>query len=361
MSTDTFMELLQEELSAEPDPRFAAEMDEWVAAGFPRRDQRSPRRAAAWMDRALRVVRSPLGAAGAATAFAALVIAVLLVGDATQTSTSSRDNDVAATTVPSDSAGESDSLAEPAPEQRSLAPSPPVAPGGVPPQDRGAPRIERSSQMTIAAPADDFQSVSDRILRITDSHDGFVLRSNVSTGENPSGDFQLRVPAAQLQATLRDLAALGDVRARNDMGQDVTREYVSVADRLAAARAERRALLRRLATATDDGRIQQLRDRLDQNARELASLRGQIRDLRERTNYAAVSVTLVEKKGGDGGGAAGGSGTDDALDDSVGLLVGSFNWLLRALGVLIPAAIVAGVAWWASRAFRRRRREAVLF
>jgi hypothetical protein len=146
------------------------------------------------------------------------------------------------------------------------------------------------------------------------------------------------------------------------MGQDVTREYVSVTDRVAAARAERRALLRRLATATDDGRIQQLRDRLDQNARELASLRGQIRDLRERTNYAAVSVTLVEKEGGDGnGGATGGSGTDDALDDSLGLLVGSFNWLLRALGVLIPAGIVAGAAWWAGRTFRRRRREAVLF
>jgi hypothetical protein len=362
MSTDTFMELLQEEMTAEPDPRFAAEMDEWVAAGFPRRDQRSPRRTVAWLDRAVRAVRSPLGAAGAATAVAALVIAVLLVGEATQTSTTGGGGDVAATsTVPSDSGAESSDLAEPAPEQRSLAPSPPAT-GGVPPQGRGAPRIERSSQITLAAPADDFQSVADRILKVTDSHDGFVLRSNVSTGENPSGDFQLRVPGDQLQATLRDLAALGDVRARNDMGQDVTREYVSVTDQLTAARAERRALLRRLSTATDDGRIQQLRDRLDQNARELGSLRSQIRDLRERTNYASVSVTLVEKKGGDGnGGAAGGSGTDDALDDSLGLLVGSFNWLLRALGVLIPAGLLGGAAWWAARTFRRRRREAVLF
>ncbi len=35
MSTpDTFTELLREEMSPEPDPRFAAEMDEWVARGF---------------------------------------------------------------------------------------------------------------------------------------------------------------------------------------------------------------------------------------------------------------------------------------------------------------------------------------
>ena len=359
MSTDTFMELLQEELSAEPDPRFAAEMDEWVAAGFPRRQ---PRRTTGWLDRAARAVRTPIGIAATSMAVAGLVVALLVVGDSTQQTTGgSGGGDVAATTVPSSGAAESDSLAEPAPE-RSLAPSPPASGGGIPPEGRGAPRIERSSTITLAAPGDDFQDVGDRILKITDSRDGFVLRSNVSTGESPSGDFQLRVPGSQLQATLRDLAALGDVRARNDMGQDVTREYVSVSDRLAAARAERRALLRRLATADDDGRIQQLRDRLDANARELASLRGQIRDLRERTNYASVGVTLVEKKGGEGdGGATGGTGTDDAIDDSLGLLIGSFNWLLRALGVLIPVAVIGGAAWWAGRSLRRRRREAVRF
>lgn len=352
MSTDTFMELLQEELSAEPDPRFAAEMDEWVAAGFPRRQ---PRRTAAWLDRAARAARTPIGIAAASMAVAGLVVALLVVGDSTQQTTGGGGADVAATTVPSDDAAESDALAEPAPEQRSLAPSPPAA--GVAPGEPNR-KIERSSQMTLAAPAEDFQTVSDRILRITDSHDGFVLRSNVSTGENPSGDFQLRVPGDQLQATLRDLAALGDVKARNDMGQDVTREYVSVTDRLAAVRAERRALLRRLAAADDDPRIQRLRDRLDANATELASLRGQIRDLRERTTFASITVTLVEKKGGAGPAS---NGTDDALDDSLGLLIGSFNWLLRALGVLIPVAIVGGAAWWAGRTFRRRRREAVLF
>ena len=245
-------------------------------------------------------------------------------------------------------------------EDQAAEPVPPPAAGVAPGEENR--RIERSSQLTLAAPADGFQSTADRILQVTDRHQGFVLRSNVSTGDQPSGDFQLRIPAAELQAALRDLSGLGDVKGRSDTGQDVTREYVGVSDRLAAVRAERRSLLRRLATATTDARIQRLRDRLDANGRDLASLRGQIRDLRERTNYASVSVTLVERKGGDGGGgAAGPSGTNDALNDSLGLLVGSFNWLLRALGVLIPAAILGGAAWWAARTLRRRRREAVLF
>ena len=346
MSTDTVMDLLQEELSAEPDPQFAAEMDEWVAAGFPRRQ---PPRRAAWLERAMRGVRTPAGMGIATTAVAGLVVALLVIGDsAQQTTTPSASSGGAEATTPSDTVA-------PATEFNELQRR--AAGGAAAPEPIR--KIERSSDITLAAPGDEFQSVGDRILRITDSHEGFVLRSSVSTGEHPSGDFQLRVPGDELQATLRDLSALGDVKARNDVGQDVTRQYVSVADRLAAARAERRALLRRLATAEDDSRIQQLRDKLDANATELASLRSQIRDLRERTNYASVNVTLVAKTGG--GAGAGGSGTDDALDDSLGLLVGSFNWLLRALGVLIPATILGGAAWWGARTLRRRRREAVLF
>jgi hypothetical protein len=232
-------------------------------------------------------------------------------------------------------------------------PSDGIAPGEA---DR---RIERAAQLTLGAPADEFQSVADRIVQVTDRHAGFVLRSQVTTGDSPSGDFQLRIPAADLQAALRDLSGLADVRARSDSGQDVTRAYVNVTDSLQAARAERRSLLRRLATATDDAHIQRLRDRIDRNAIELSNLRAQIRDLRERTNYAAVSVSLVEGKGNSGGGGAG--STSDALHDSLGLLIASFNWLLRALGVLIPVGVVAAAAWWSARAIRRRRREAVLF
>lgn len=366
MSTrDPFMELLQEELTPRPDPEFAAAMDAWADDGFPpRRERRRPSfRLGAWFDRATRVARSPLGIAGVGTAVAAIVIAAVLVGDSVErTRTGDRDAGAASPTLAPETAAEPPSDALRAEPYSMTVPPVPPSGGGIAPGERDR-RIERSAQMTLAAPADDFGSTADRILQVTDRQRGFVLRSNVTTGDSPSGDFQLRIPVDRLQIALRDLAALGDVRARSDTGQDVTREYLSATDGYADARAERRALLRRLAAADDDDAIQRLRDRLDANARERASLRGQIRDLRERTNYAAVSVTLVEKGGGgdDGEGGAGVGGTDDALDDALGLLVGSFNWLLRALGVLIPVAVVGGAAWWAGRTFRRRRREAVLF
>jgi hypothetical protein len=341
-----FEQLLRDELTPVPDPAFAAELDEWAAAGFPRTSRR--RSPFGWLGGVKRALGTPFGLTATGSAVAAVAIALLLQGgtsdDGSQSFSGGGGRDSAG------GSGAAPALALPSTREQ-------TAPGIVAPGDRDQ-RIQRSSQITLAAPADDFQSVADRIVQVTDRHNGFVLLSNVTTGENPSGEFQLRVPAGELQATLRDITALGDVRARSDTGQNVTREYVSVTDQLDAARAERRALLRRLASATDDQRIQRLRDRLDRNARELADLRTQVRDLRERTNYAAVSVTLVARKGG--AGAGGGSGTGAALHDSVKLLVGSFNWLLRALGILIPAGIVGGAAWWAGRTLRRRRREAVL-
>jgi len=373
MSTpDTFTQLLQEELTPRPDEEFAAEMDQWVADGFPPRDGRQPKRrrpslpVGSWLDRAVRVTRSPLGLAGMGTAVAAVIIAVVLAADTAERGT----------TAPEQSAA-GDAAAEPMPtaleetptdlsrsdDQGGRAAAPP-SPGGIAPRERDR-RIEQSATMTLASPADDFQSTADEILKVTDRHQGFVLQSNVTTGDQPSGDFQLRIPADRLQAALRDLAALGDVRARSDSGRDVTKEYVSVTDSFADARAERKALLRRLRAADGETEIQRIRAALDRNAQERAGLRGQIRDLRERTDYAAVTVTLIEKEGGsddgDDGGAGIGGSTDDALDDSLGLLVGSFNWLLRALGALIPAGLLLGAAWWAARTFRRRRREAVLF
>jgi uncharacterized protein DUF4349 len=136
----------------------------------------------------------------------------------------------------------------------------------------------------------------------------------------------------------------------------VTRGFASFADRLHAARAERRGLLRRLERADSDREARAIRERLNLVAAEIRGLREQLRDLRERTTYAAVTVTLEEKDGDEGGGG----GTGEAFDDALGSLVGAFNVAIRVLGVLIPLALVAGLAWLGATALRRRRREAAL-
>jgi hypothetical protein len=243
-------------------------------------------------------------------------------------------------------------------------PQPPLGRGGNFAPGRRDRHIERSASLNLAAPGDELDRVADRVAVVTDRYGGFVLRSQVTSGEDggTGGSFELRIPASRLQPALRDFAALGEVRSRSQSGQDVTRQVVSAADSLQAARAERKSLLRRLESATTDTEAEALRRRLDLNAMEIRGLRSQLRDLALRTNYAAVSVSLVEEGDDDTGSESpgGGGSIDDAVDDAVGSLVASLGIVLRALGVAIPLGLLALAAWASARVLRRRRREAAL-
>ncbi|HZB06785.1 MAG TPA: DUF4349 domain-containing protein [Thermoleophilaceae bacterium] len=256
---------------------------------------------------------------------------------------------------------------------REAAPVPDQAAGGaepamvLPPADRGfAPgrsnrKIERTIGLELEMPVDDMPRVAEQVTAVTNRHGGFVLSSSVSTGEDGAGgDFELRIPSARLRPALRDLSALADVRSQTQSGRDVTREHVTARDRLQAARAERRSLLRRLENAATDEEAEAIRVRLDLVAGEINGLRGQLRDLRLRTDYAVVTLSLLGAGGDeDGGGGAGGS-FDDALGDAVNLLVGVAGVLVRVLAVALPLGLIALAGWVAGRTVRRRRRESAL-
>ena len=235
-----------------------------------------------------------------------------------------------------------------------------------PPSGRGfAPgrsdrKIERSVALELETPLDQMARVADQVTAVTNRHGGFVLSSSVSTGEDSAGgDFDLRIPATRLRPALRDLAALADVRTQSQTGRDVTREHVTARDRLRAARAERRSLLRRLELATTDEQAEAIRRRLDIVAGEINGLRAHLHGLRLRTDYAVVTVSLIAKDGNSGGGAGGGS-FDDALGDAGDILVTVAGVLVRALAVALPLGLVALLGWLATGALRRRRRESAL-
>ena len=151
------------------------------------------------------------------------------------------------------------------------------------------------------------------------------------------GDFELRIPAKRLRPALRDLAELGDRALAEPDGPDVTREYVTARDRLQAARAERRSLLRRLEEADTDAEAEAIRRRLDLVAGEINGLRGQLRDLRLRTDYAVVTVEPAGRRGRRRRGRRRGGSFDDALGDAGDLLVGFAGVLVRVLALAAAA------------------------
>jgi hypothetical protein len=326
-----------------PRDEFARELEESVAAGFPRKRRlRAPRLP--------RPPRLPSLSRGRALALVGAAAALLLVAGvalyATRTQEITFSEGLSA-------APRSPNAARDATGARALEQSAGAQPGAP------ARRIERSAELTLAAPGDRLESVADSIVRVTDRNRGFVLRSSVSSGADSArgGSFDLRVPADSLRAALGDLSRLGHVRSRRQAGQDITAAFVSTRDRLDTATAERRSLLRRLAHAGSDRAAERLRTRLDSVSVRIARMRHAIGRLRERTSYAAVSVDL-EAEHGTGG--AGPGATRRALDDSLGILSGSLNLAVRALGILVPLALLAGLGWAGATMLRRRRREAAL-
>jgi hypothetical protein len=232
--------------------------------------------------------------------------------------------------------------------------SPPPGGGFVGGQNR---KVERSAALTLAAPKDKLSDVGDQVIAVTDRYRGFVLQSSVtSAGAQGSGSFDLRIPVRSLRPALRDLSALADVTSRTENADDVTASFVSARTRLQELNAERRGLLRRLASAQTDLAAGAIRSRIRTVNAQIDNQTRVMTDLRRRTSYAAVAVTLQAKQGGSSGGTGIGSGARDLRDS----LIDAANMSLRVLGVALPIALLVALLWLGSSWLGRRRRESVL-
>jgi hypothetical protein len=299
--------------SPEPRPVFAAQLDRRVSDGFPK-----PRRA---------LPRFLLPTLAAATA--AVVVAVVAI-----------------------SSGGSDTV-RPKESFTSALATPPNASSGGSSLTASGRKVERSVELTIATTSDKLQAAADGVGTVAESHGGFVLTSHVNTGDTGAGgSFTLRVPQRELQSTIADISKLGHLRARSESGQDMTGSFNDVQDRLGNALVERRTLKLKLrhakGTKADDIRI-----RIATLNAIVDGLNGQMRDLKRRTSYSKLNITLEQQKGASGG-------TGAAWHDATRTLEGMLNFTVRALGVLLPLALIAGLAAFGGRSLRRRRREAPL-
>lgn len=343
-----------------PEPGFADRLGTRVDAGFPR-EPGAVRRA---RRRPLVSRRFALsGAAGAASLL--LVGAVWLASRPDSVTSMSKEGAVSDDAAAGGGGGEQGGSSAPGaavviPEnQLQVEKGAPTAGRNFVPEQPNR-KIERSYSLDLDVPLDDMARVADEVTTVTYRHGGFVLNSSVNSGrEEGGGDFSLRIPSDRLRPALRDLAGLAPVIRQSQEGHDVTRQHATAQDRLQGARAERRSLLRRLAEADTDEEAEAIRRRLDLVAGEISGLRAQLRDLRLRTNYAVVTVSLLVAGHHDDNGGVGGS-FDDSVNDAGRLLVGLAGLLIRALALAIPLGLISVAAWLATRTARRRRRDSAL-
>jgi hypothetical protein len=137
----------------------------------------------------------------------------------------------------------------------------------------------------------------------------------------------------------------------------VTGTYTSARSRLREALAERRGLLRQLATADTPNETASIRSRLRLANRRIGRARAALRDLATRVRYAAVSVTVeaARERGQSGDWTLG-----EALDDAFGILRTALAVALVSLAVLLPIMLLVVLAWLGGGRIVRERRERAL-
>ena len=337
-------ELLRED-PPRPDPAWARTLDARAAAGFRRPPRRSP-----WT-----VLKTHRRALIPALSFAcvALLVAGLSTVDLSSDEDSGSSSGGGAVAESAGSASGSDAVA---PAMGRL------QGGGSPGADGRSTRYqERSAALTLAARPREVERVAAGILRVTDTVGGFVANSSVASGSGSGGTFELRIPNARLNRALADLSKLADVRERTQSSTDITAETVSARGRLREARREREGLLRALAHATTLNETEAVKARLRSVNARIASARSSVRRVANRAAYANVSVELVADRGGAAGPIDDGRWTPgDALRDAVRVLEVAAGIAVIVLALLIPLALLAGLAALGSRMLGHRRRERAL-
>ena len=332
--------LLLRDERPEPDPAWATRLDRRVEARFPA----PPRKKRDWTF--FRNVAPAMG----------LVLVIVSLGLVASMAPTGGDDDegggggAAMSADDAGSAGASESggsmVAPDAPVQQSAS--------GDPGSDsRRLRKVQRSAELTLAAPRRTLDRAASRIPGLAADLGGFVASSAVSSAGG--GNFELRVPTGRLDTAIERLSRLGRVRDVSRNSLDITSTVVSARARLTDARTERESLLRQLAAADTVNETESIRARLNIVSREIAAARNSLRRVRNQANFADLSVTLVPAGGDEEDEGAWTPG--DAFDDALRVLEVVAGVAVMALAIVLPLLAVWLLAWLAHRALARRRRE----
>ena len=369
----------------EPDPFFTRELDAKAAAGFPRT---RPDGVGWWR----RIPQTALASAAACVLIVTAVSVSVLGGDDSPVdvldagpplTASQPESDTAATAEESGGGGSmpggSSAAKVQAQKRSSAAPTqsvsdesaglaaptpPPPTGGGSGGSDARTRRVqETSASLTLTAPPDRIATVSRGVRDVTTALGGFVVSSSVSTtdGDGGGGIFEIRVPSAKLQRALDELGKLAHVAQSQTASQDITAESVSAKDRLQDARAERVALLRRLANADTQAEIDSVKARLRLVSARIAAAKADVSRVNNRASFSNIAVSLAaDPDAGDPGTDDGQWSPGDAARDALRVLEVIAGIALVALAVGIPVALLVTLLLAAARLAGRRRRERVL-
>jgi hypothetical protein len=389
---------------ARPAPRqtFVQELDQRIAAGFPRRSRfsRSPLASLARRIGA----RSPMrpSFAGAAVALVAIAVATVIIASSDSGSRSiaidsgpttpppsvqgyEAGSHVAANGAPHIAAPESSGsvqYSDAVPQDAAPASSGPNQVAGSSavhsseaessveyPPSQGSLKaeslanfsrnrdIERSAEIGLLAAPADVDDDSAKVFAAVHDANGIVLHSTTSSGSNGGARFELLIPSTRLGDALAAFSSIDEVRSRHEATDDITKPTVTASEELQDSQARVDSLLAQLSSAEVESEREAIAAELRSERGHAARLRNQLARLHQRTAYSRVLVRIQSGASTESGGTW---GVSDAFGDAGHILGVAAGVTLVGLAVIAPLALLCLLAWLAQRLWLRSRRERAL-
>jgi hypothetical protein len=184
-------------------------------------------------------------------------------------------------------------------DQLEKAPAPPPAPPGQQPENDLSsigPMIARTASLNISVK--DFNAARASMDRIVRGHQGYVSSLNISTEKSAPQSLtgKLMIPAAQLDAALADLKALGRVEQEQQGGEEVTSQVVDLDARLKNARETETQLTDILRSRTGKiGDVLEVEKEMARVRGEIEGMEAEQKQLRNRIAFASIDLILTEE------------------------------------------------------------------
>jgi Domain of unknown function (DUF4349) len=361
--------LLTRDLRAErpePDPEFAAELDRWAAAGFPRAERPGGDGRPGPLER-LRAKLAAIqpGRMLAPVGAAATLIVVVGIAISSGALESGDGGDAGSTggAPPAERQLEKDGAGTGAPDaavqQEALAEDSGRTSDFADPADPDRRKVASTADLVLASEPEEVREVSDGVNEVVNRYRGIVVSSSVQSGEDSGlgSSFQLRLPASNLQAALADLSELAHVQSRTESTEDITGRFISAQERIEELNANRDSILNQLEQADTEEEADALRRQLAIVNDQLSAARAELDNARQRVQLVPVTVSIVAAEGA---GDDGDWGVSEAFEDAGDVLSTAAGILVVAGAILLPLALVALLFALALRARNGRARERAL-
>lgn len=228
---------------------------------------------------------------------------------------------------------------------------PPIAP-----PDRAVSMVIRTASASIEV--DSLEPAVAQVQQLAARVGGYVANTELQVGKSRlrSATLEVKIPAPRFDEGLSGLDPIGKLETVSVSAEDVGEQYVDVTARMENARRLERRLLDLLANRT--GKLKDVLDVEQSLARvreEIERYEGRIRYLREHAATSTLTVSLHEPVPVVG--SAGSSVMGEAFRQAWRNFVALTALAVQLLGVLIPLGVLAGIAWVATRRWRRVIRQ----